>query len=227
MRRGAAVVGAVDRARARAAVHGLRRRRRAARPTSWPDSSRRWRRSAHRRPYDLGCLYVGVNDVRAARTSTWPPSRRDHAAALGVPGGALRARAARDVPARPRPAAGGRLAEGNAAVERRGPRARRAAAGPPRLRRPQPRDGRPRAPDGVRAGGDRRARARRAGRGRDGRPRRAVGADRAVRPGRPQRVCRATGPTPTGTPRCRREEVRDVRSGLGRAELSQPVGVKR
>ena len=66
MGRRAAVVGAVGRARARAAVHDLRRRRRA-------DGARRRRAAAARcgsaaRPqarYDLGCLYAGVNDVRS------------------------------------------------------------------------------------------------------------------------------------------------------------------
>src|SRR5215218_2670217 len=57
--------------------------------------------------WDLGCLYVGINDVRAL-----PRAR------AGVPGRALRGRADRDVPARPRAPARRLAGGGNAAVER-------------------------------------------------------------------------------------------------------------
>ena len=73
-------------ARARAAVHGLRGRRRARPPTSSP--SRSPRSSSARRSRTpattVGCLYIGVNDVRAP---DWDPARfaADHATAHGVP----------------------------------------------------------------------------------------------------------------------------------------------
>ena len=89
---------------------------------------------------------------------------------------------------------------------------------------PQPGDGRPRAPDGVRAGRDRRARARRA------RPRTGWTCARArpslIVPDEPTRhaaACRATGPTPTGTLKVSARSAWIGRAWLGRAELREPA----
>jgi hypothetical protein len=70
--------------------------------------------------YDVGCLYVGVNDVRAL---DWDPAayERDHAAALGF----LRARCDRVLTCTipldlGRPRAGAKVEEANAIIERAG-----------------------------------------------------------------------------------------------------------
>ena len=74
--------------------------------------------------YDLGCLYVGANDVRLP---SWDRDafERDHRSRARLPRRALRARADRHRPARPRPTAAGR-----ARCSRPTPRSR-----PPRLPR--------------------------------------------------------------------------------------------
>ena len=62
----------------------LRGRRRHGGATSWASRSRLRARAAPDARYDVGCLYVGVNDVRAP---DWDPAayERDVRAALGVP----------------------------------------------------------------------------------------------------------------------------------------------
>ena len=76
--------------------------------------------------FDVGCVYVGANDVRGL---DWDAAayERDLRAALRLPGRALRARARVHDPARPGPAARGR--------ERSGRRTRRSSARPPRTAR--------------------------------------------------------------------------------------------
>ena len=105
MGRRAAVVGAVDRARAGAALHAATPSTARRRRESWREQIPACARAA--RPdgaYDVGCLYVGVNDVRAP---DWDPAayERDLRAALAFLRRALRAGAVVHVPARPRPAA--------------------------------------------------------------------------------------------------------------------------
>ena len=103
MGRGAAVVGAVGRAGARAAyspyaVDGATARDVVA------EQIPAWRaRAGAGARYDVGCLYVGVNDVRGF---DWDPQAyaRDLTAALRDAARGLRARADPDDPARPRPA---------------------------------------------------------------------------------------------------------------------------
>ena len=71
-----------------------------------------WReRSPADARYDLGCLYAGVNDVRVPRLGR-DRLRRRLRGRLRRAGRALRPRAGRDDPARPRPPAGGRACAG-------------------------------------------------------------------------------------------------------------------
>ena len=110
MGRRAAVVGALDGARARAPVHALRDRRRQRRlpcSTSRSRRSRASRRRAPEGPFDLGCLYIGTNDVRAF---DWDPFayERGLGRGAGLPRRTLRAHADSDAPARPRAPARGR-----------------------------------------------------------------------------------------------------------------------
>ena len=97
----------------------LRRRRRAGRATCVGEQVPAFdARSAHPDArYDLGCLYVGVNDVRAP---DWDAAAfaADHARSLDVLAARCDRAAARDDPARPRPPAGGaRVEEANAVIE--------------------------------------------------------------------------------------------------------------
>ena len=85
--------------------------------------------------YDLGCLYVGVNDVRGARLGRGGVRRRPRRGPRR-PRRSLRPAAAGHAPARPRPPAGGGRDRGERGDRGRGARARRAAARPARLRRP-------------------------------------------------------------------------------------------
>ncbi len=162
-------LGAVDRARARPAVHGLRARRRAGgRPRR--RAARRLRgRRGDGRALRRRRLYVGVNDVRAL---DWDADAfaRDHARALAT----LSERCDRvlcvTLPAdlgRPR---GAHVEAGNAIVLANARAAGALVLDLRDFRGREPGDGRPRPPDGVRAARDRRARARRA------RRRRAPGA---------------------------------------------------
>ena len=157
MGRRAAVVGAVGGARARAAVHDVRGRRRAARPAWRPSRPAAWRAPRARADgrYDLGCLYIGRQ--RRARAATGTPeafarrprggarnpaqARCDRVLVVAIPLDLGRPRARR---ARSRT----RTRRIAAAASEPGARAR-----PARLRRPQPRHDRPRAPDRVRPGG--------------------------------------------------------------------------
>ena len=168
MGRGAPVVGAVGGARAGAAVHGLRDRRRAASSTWWTSRSRR-SSGAPPHPgarYELGCLYIGVNDVRALDwdAAAFEPiyARRRSASSRERCDRVLTVTAPLDLGA---PARGRRRWRSSNAVDR----ARRAAdaarwcstCGASAAR--NLRDGRPRPPDRVRPDRDRRARAGRAG----------------------------------------------------------------
>ena len=119
--------------------------------------------------YDVGCIHIGVNDVRALE---WDAAayERDLGAVLGLLRECCDRVLACTLPLDlGRPRAGARVEQANAAIERAAARAPRAGARPARLRRAQPRDGRRGAPDGVRPDRDRRARAGRARRRRHAR----------------------------------------------------------
>src|SRR5215217_3192735 len=125
--------------------------------------------------FDLGCLYIGVNDVRAL---DWDARayERDLRAALGFLCERCDRVLACTIPLDlGRPRAGGGGEHGDRA---RRARSRRARARPARLRRAQPRDGGRGPADSARPGGDRRARARRARRRRDDGARAPERADR-------------------------------------------------
>ena len=128
MGRRVAVVGAVDGTRARAAVHALRDRRR-----EHPQRARRADpgvRAARRRaggPYDLGCLYIGTNDVR---DFDWDPFAYERG--LGEALGFLAERCERTLTATipldlGRPRAGAKVQDANAIIERRARRPARSS----------------------------------------------------------------------------------------------------
>ena len=91
MGRRAAVVGAVDGPRAGAPVHALRDRRR-RRPATCCNEQIPALRARAAEPdgrYDLGCLYIGTNDVRGF---DWDPFAYERGLRRGA--GVPRARAA-------------------------------------------------------------------------------------------------------------------------------------
>ena len=121
MGRRAAVVGAVDGARARAPVHGVRDRRR-ERPHRRSTSRSRPSRRAPRRPqarYDVGCLYIGANDVRGF---DWDPFAYEaaHGEALAFAAARCDRTLTATIPLDlGRPRAGAKVADANAIIERR------------------------------------------------------------------------------------------------------------
>ena len=180
MGRRAAVLGAVDGPLSGAALHRLRGRRSARSPTcrrADPGLPNAEPRDPDAR-YDVGCLYIGVNDVRSLDWDAAAFEARLHVRALAFVAERCDRTLARDRAAAAGPAAGRR--QGSRRSTRSSPaargRARRPGRRPRRLRRPQPRDGRPRPPDRVRPDRDRRARA--------GGARSATGCRRAWRPRR-------------------------------------------
>ena len=121
MGRRAAVVGAVDGALARASLLAVRDRRREHRAPCSTSSSRRSsaRAVAPAGPYDLGCLYIGTNDVRGF---DWDPFAYEQG--LGEALGFLAARCERTLTATipldlGRPRAGAKVQDANAIIERR------------------------------------------------------------------------------------------------------------
>ena len=164
MGRRAAVVGAVDGARARAPVHALRDRRR-QRPRPCSTSRSRPSSATPRRPRARSTSAASTSARTTCAAFDWDPFayERGLRRGAGLARRALRAHADRHDPARPRPPARGREgADANAIIERRARETGALVVDLARLPRPRRADGRPRPPDRVRPDRDRRARARRA-----------------------------------------------------------------